>query len=402
MKVEVRKTEQGFRLVRNGEDYYVKGAGVRWAEGLKDAGANSIRIWKMEQAEAMLPLAEKNGFSLLAGLWVEHERHGFDYNDRGAVREQLESFRAYVERYKDHPSILAWALGNEMHLKYTNRKVWDAIEEAAQMVKSIDPNHPVMSVLAGPDHEAIEQISKRVPSLDILGINMYGEIEKLSFYMQSSAWKGPYLVTEWGPVGHWQCDRTFWGAPIEQSSAEKSEAYFRAYRSIENDPNCLGSYYFLWGQKQERTPTWYGLFLEERPELGLKGEMQEMGGTLARCWGGKSPGIFPSVQGLTLEGKTAHDSPVLKCGQTYPAMVQGSFDLAQTRLVWEVLEESTSQAAGGDPEERPASHPECLLGAEGSSLRLKAPMVPGNYRLFAYVLNDRGLSGSANLPFRCE
>ncbi|MAJ80289.1 MAG: hypothetical protein CMK30_03010 [Porticoccaceae bacterium] len=57
---------------------------------------------------------------------------------------------------------------------------------------------------------------------------------------------------------------TLWGRPIEQNSSEKAAANKYRYDNfvITNKNQCVGAFVFLWGQKQERTPTWYGLFLE--------------------------------------------------------------------------------------------------------------------------------------------
>ena len=46
--------------------------------------------------------------------------------------------------------------------------------------------------------------------------------------------------------------------PIEQTSEEKRQVYEERYTQyISANPRCLGSFVFLWGQKEERPPTWF-------------------------------------------------------------------------------------------------------------------------------------------------
>ena len=68
------------------------------------------------------------------------------------------------------------------------------------------------------------------------------------------------MITEWGPTGWWETASTEWKAPIEQTSEEKRQVYEERYTQyISANPRCLGSFVFLWGQKEERTPTWFSL-----------------------------------------------------------------------------------------------------------------------------------------------
>ena len=62
------------------------------------------------------------------------------------------------------------------------------------------------------------------------------------------------------------------GAPIEATSSQKAEIYRSAYRDkLETlGDQLIGSFVFLWGQKQERTPTWFGLFTEAGEKTGRK------------------------------------------------------------------------------------------------------------------------------------
>ena len=75
-------------------------------------------------------------------------------------------------------------------------------------------------------------------------------------------WKRPYLITEFGPRGHWQVERNPWKARLEDSSTAKADFYRRAYEhAVQDRTQCLGSFAFLWGWKMEKTHTWYGMFL---------------------------------------------------------------------------------------------------------------------------------------------
>ena len=132
------------------------------------------------------------------GLYIRPERSGMNYNDEYAVKGQIEQLKQEILKYKDHPALLIWGIGNEVDLRYSNFKVWDTIEELAKFIKENDPNHPTMTVIAGLDPSKVYMIKKRCPSIDILGLNAYGSIENASNYIRKYNWDKPYIVSEWG------------------------------------------------------------------------------------------------------------------------------------------------------------------------------------------------------------
>ena len=137
-QTEIINSDSGFQLIRNSEPYYVNGAGgTTQLDVLQEIGGNSIRTWGTENAQEILDEAYSRGISVCLGLWVGHERHGFDYNDEYAVKAQLIAFEKEVLKYKDHPALLMWGVGNEVDLFYKNFKVWEAIEGIAAMIKAI-------------------------------------------------------------------------------------------------------------------------------------------------------------------------------------------------------------------------------------------------------------------------
>ena len=186
-KTEIIKTNNGFQLLRNGEPYYIKGAGgTEYLGILKSIGGNSIRTWSTANAKKVLDDAYANGISVCLGLWVGHERHGFNYNDEYAVTSQLKAFEKEIIKYKDHPALLMWAVGNEVDLFYKNFRVWNAVEEIAKMIKNIDPDHPTMTVTAGIDPAEVFMIKTYCPSIDILGVIIFQPIITIELLLTRS------------------------------------------------------------------------------------------------------------------------------------------------------------------------------------------------------------------------
>ena len=147
--VEISKLPDGsYTLLRDGKPYQVKGAGVDGADlaVLAAHGANSVRTWSIDggamSAQALLDRAHQLGMTVSLGIDFARERHGFDYNDEQAVAAQLEKVKASVLAHKDHPALLTWFIGNELNFDFTNPKVYDAVNDAAELIKSIDPHHP--------------------------------------------------------------------------------------------------------------------------------------------------------------------------------------------------------------------------------------------------------------------
>ena len=324
-----------------------------------------------------------------------HPRHGFDYSDRDAVKRQREMVREAVRTYKDHPALLSWGVGNEVELMSDPDLVFPELNELAKIVKSIDPNHPTVVVIAGGEPEKIRSFIEHCPDVDLLGVNSYAaDIASVPGTLEASGYDGPYLVTEWGPRGHWQSPKTAWGAPLEQTSTEKAESFRMGYETaIASAPDrCLGSYVFLWGHKQEKTKTWYGMLLPT-------GETTQTLDTMTELWTGSPPAQRAPRIG---EIRSPAAQGVVAPGEVFGASVRaGDPDGDTLGYQWVISNESQVISAGGDPERRLREYPELTLTA-GPRATFRAPSQPGEYRLFVTVRDGTGRAATANTPFKVE
>jgi len=403
--VKITQEDGRFQLTRGGEPYIVHGAGLELADigVFASHGGNSIRTWSTENphitALEVLDNAQKHGVSVAMCIEIGRERLGFDYDDEKAVAAQLEYARNEVMKYRDHPALLTWIIGNEPNLSFKNPKVFDAINDISKMIHEVDPNHPTTTALAGFNGQLAELIETRASDLDFVSIQMYADVVNLPRYIREIGYKGPYAVTEWGSRGHWEVGKTFWGAPIEQNSSEKAANYLKSYKiAIASNPDqVIGSYVFLWGQKQERTPTWYGMFLPDGSETETIDVMHYL-------WrGGWPDNRSPQIESMKLDSKTSTKNVRLDTNGTYKARVKASDpDGDELQYQWEILHESKATQEGGDHEEVPQALTGLMDRSDTDRVLIKAPAEPGAYRLFVYIRDGNGNAGHANIPFLVE
>jgi hypothetical protein len=390
--VPVRVVEAGGKaqLVRDGKPYVVKGAGIG-GDGslplLAELGGNSLRTWGVEGLDKKLDEAQRLGLTVAVGIWLGHERHGFRYNDPDAVARQAEEVRRVVLKYKDHPAVLVWGLGNEMEGEGTNDAIWSAINDLAVNVKALDPDHPTMTVIAelGRDGVKVKNLQRLCPAVDIVGINSYAGAGSVPKRYRESGGIKPFLLTEFGPPGAWESAKTTWNAPLELTSTAKA-AFYR--RGFEAGTQGLGSYAFIWGSKQEATATWFGMLLPDGRRLAAAEAMGEL-------WSGEAPANrCPTIAVLTLDGPdtvgpgaTVHARIVTKDPETDPLEVR-----------WLLRAEVTHPAVGGDREEPPAEFPGAIVSSSHAGATVRLPREGGGYRIFAYVGDGQGGAAVANVP----
>ena len=401
--VEMKQVDGKYRLFVNGEEFFVKGAGCEYGACYQVAahGGNSIRTWRVNSSrrtgKEVLDEAWKFGLMVMMGLDVAKERHGFDYNDEAAVAAQLEAIRKDIIELKDHPALLGWGIGNELNLRHTNKRVWNAVNDIAKMIKKEDGNHVVTTMLAGIGKDEVDYIREHCPDIDFLSIQMYGDIINLEQRVKDAGYEGPYLVTEWGATGHWEMPLTDWGSAIEQTSMEKADAIKLRYEKaiLADAANCMGSYVFLWGQKQERTPTWYGLFTEA-------GEKTEAINVMEYLWTGQWPEkMAPKIKNAVILNKGGRfDNVKLEMNAKYTALVDASHNgNGKLTARAEILPEPVKLSDGGDFEERPKTIDGLIVSASTTEVVFTSPSQKGAYRLFIYIVDDNMNVGTVNIPF---
>jgi hypothetical protein len=401
-KITVARDDAGhWQLRRDGEPCVIRGVGGSEHLELAAAmGATTVRTWKVSALEEeiegknLLDRAQALGLTVVAGLWVKHERHGYNYSDPAFLQKQRDEIRAAVHKYRNHPALLVWGLGNEMEHggDATDQRIWSELEVLARMIKEEDPAHPVMTVVAGGGKAKIASIKALYPSLDILGVNSYGPAALVNTMLDDAGWEKPYMLTEFGPRGQWEVLQTPWGAPIEPGSSEKVVSYVAAHRSALADAHgrCLGTFCFLWGQKQEATATWFGMFLPT-------GEKTPVVDAMAHEFSGRWPANrSPQIQTI----RTALAGDRVPAGREFSASVETEDpDHDGLTYEWQVVAESTDRKSGGDREAVPSVVPGCILGAPANRVTVRTPDKPGAYRLFIYVRDGQGGGCAGNVAF---
>ena len=392
--VKVESQGTGWQLTRNGEPYLIRGVGGdKQLAALKAAGGNSIRTWSAEKLEPILDEAYKQGLTVTVGLWLGHERHGFDYNNADQVASQAEAVRQTITQFKDHPAVLMWGLGNEMegYAAGDNAAIWLAINNLAVMAKKLDPNHPTMTVVAEIGGQRVQNIHRLCPDIDVVGINSYGGGPSIPTRYREAGGTKPYVLTEFGPAGMWEVKKNEWGAAPEPTSTEKADSYRATYVAnvITAKELCLGSYAFLWGQKQEATATWFGLLLPDGSRLAAVD-------TLTELWTGKPPvSPCPQIRGIQVRGPEK-----VKPGSLIKAICLATgVEKKEIPLTWVLQQEQLEFAVGGDAVAVPPTFPDAIKTSnDGKNVEVRMPNGGGGYRLFAYARDGKGGAAVANVP----
>lgn len=402
IEVRIEKTAEGYQLLRGGKPYVIRGAGISGGDmaELARLGGNSIRTWSTEEpgrpGRQLLDEAHALGLTVSLCIHLERERDEFDYNDEKAVAAQFARARREVLAYKDHPALLTWLIGNEMNFDYTNPRVFDAVNDIARMIHEVDGLHPVTTPLAGYDPHLARVVAERAPDLDFISLQLYGNLVDLPQMLEAEIPQKPYMITEWGAVGFWEAGKTAWQAPIENHSSAKADYYRVGYETLIRPAagRIIGDYVFLWGQKQERTPTWFGMFLQG-------GERTETVDVMHRLWTGREPANrSPRLESLQLEGMHAGQNIVVSPGQRLRAeLLARDPDGDPLQYRWEVKPESDSKEVGGDPEAPIPSLPGLVEAPHAARVALLTPAKAGAYRLYAYAFDGKGNAGHANIPF---
>ena len=386
-----------WQLLRGGEPYVIKGAG---GDGPKDmlaaAGANTFRTWGVgPDLGQQLDEAQRLGLTVVAGHWLGHPRHGFDYNDLDAVAEQYARVRRDVLAYRDHPALLLWAIGNEMEgfAEGDDAAVWSHVQALAAMIKQLDPNHPTLTVTAEIGGRRVEAVNRLCPDIDIMGINSYGGLPSLPERYRRLGGKKPIIITEFGPPGVWEIGLTEFGAPPELTSTEKAAVYREAYAAGCEAAGdlCLGGFAFTWGAKMEATSTWFGMFLPDGDKLAAVDAMTEM-------WSGQPPANrCPEIRAFGLAGPN-----IVQPGDT----VRVDLDVvdpegAAVDVRWLVRGEVTEYMTGGDEQWVPLELAGIIVK---SSARGATLVMPGGgiYRVYMTAHDGVGGAAAANVPLKVD
>lgn len=397
--VKVLQNEDGsWQLLRGGEPYFVKGVGGQKTPDmlrlLKASGGNSIRTYAAgDNVQQILDQAHELGLTVTVGIWMKHSNHGFDYDDPAQVAAQYDRARQEILRYKDHPALLMWCIGNEVDGRSAdNPNMWKATNAIAAAVKELDPRHPTMVGLVAFAPPRLEMIRDLCPDIDILGQNgkVGAKAEGIAEQFQKAGLNKPYMLTEYGSLNSRSARKNDFGVKLEETSTEKAKRY---RQNQENgilpgkEGMCLGGYAFYWGITDWATAsTWFGTTLPTGEKLGAVDVLTEI-------WTGHPPANrCPTIASIAFDGSDQVEPGARVRASAEVADPEGSPKLW---VKWQLYDSTLRYPGGGD---KARVVRDAIVQSDGGEVTVQMPNQPGVYRLYAFAYDGEGGAAVANAP----
>lgn len=426
---ETRKVDGVWRLLKDGEVFYINGAATNNFYGeVKKWGGNAVRTYGIKEApdaktqyttRMVLDEAYENGVYVNVGLGMK-DSGVFDYSNpanAAAIKEQLENHRTWVRRFRNHPAVMCWSIGNEFETSDAakNAVYFKYVEEVAKMIHEEDPNHPTTIAFSNSDvNNKLKPLMQYAPSIDILSVNSYyNGVGGVATNVKSAGWDKPWMITEFGPRGTWALTASTdpkefsWissgtnKALEEMTSTEKAAIYSQIWKNdikAKESQGCIGSFIFLWGfQTHGEVLSWYGLFDKQKNSFGGVDE-------ISACWTGKAvENPAPRIenrQKMTLNGKISTEGvSVVANSKDNTATVEATSPTGKPLTYrWFINKEGEALANGSMPDGIAG----LIADPTKPTITFTAPGA-GAYRLYVYAIDEANHKlAMACIPFQAK
>ncbi|WP_176728906.1 discoidin domain-containing protein [Thermogemmatispora onikobensis] len=397
--VKVTGTQGNWQLLVNGSPYLIKGvtfgpsnaAALAYMPDLQALGVNTIRTWGTDSStQSLLDAAAAYGIKVINGFWLSQSA---DYlNDSAYKTSQLSTIQSLVNTYKNNPAVLMWDVGNEVLLNLQNsfsgtqleqeRNAYaQFVDQVAQAIHAIDPNHPVTSTDAWTG--AWQYYKANAPHLDLYAVNSYGAVCNVKQDWINGGYSVPYLVTESGPPGEWEVPNDANGVPQESTDTQSAQGYATAWNCITSHRGvALGATLFNYGIENDFGGVWFNLKTGGWKRLAYY--------TVQQLYTGQTPAASstpPVISNLTVSTNTV------------PAGGQFTLSASVSNPGGNLLRYTvmfSSKYIDGSTGLRYATFSQ----AGNSTFTVTAPKVLGTWKVYLYVYDGLGNVGIETRSFK--
>ncbi|MFH0940890.1 MAG: glycoside hydrolase family 2 TIM barrel-domain containing protein [Candidatus Omnitrophota bacterium] len=404
VRSENARGEKGkWYLEVDGKPFYIKGVGCGIAIGrngltdylklAKELGANTVRTWGTDQgSKEYLDLAQRYGLKVCASIWLNYvDEKGncsylYDNNYKNSKRQEV---LEYVRKFKDHPAILMWGVGNEalFFTKDEREKVALSIflEELIKDIHEIDPNHPV--VYASASSVDLPYLASYVPSLDIVGMNEYGSIRTAHGKWEYLGFDKPYVFTEYGPYLSSDRPKDVNGKAVELSDIDKAKRYKEFNEQIYSFKGYnLGGFVFHLGETTQESMTWWNL---------NEGDLKRASyWAIYEFYTGKKAPYAP----IRVKSFSVSKIMDIEPSEEIEARVdigQGVHDNLIFNYALSSCEENVLKYYVNE-------YVPVEISGQGCKVKIKVPSEKGVYRVYCYIKDDKGNVASQNKTIRVK